>query len=227
MGSSISQNNKENSSKEKEDEDEEEDEDKDPGRKGQYGNSSDQERVLPDEDDEEELEYETDDTDSEEKMQAEESDKKEEEANEKQQNVNMENGKHDDIQNNDLEHEVHPVKKEEVDGNKEDRRNGKGMTDGTKERLSKEIIEGEEYETDEDTAQQEILAGEGEEKRVKGSISEQDTDGSKKSVIKKLKDRMVAARVGIHWENAKKGKHIEQKDEETQVEQVKQLCLSC
>ena len=226
MGSSISQNNKEKDSREREEEDEEEDEDRDPLRKGEDDDNSDEERVFPDDEDEE-FEYETEDTDSEEKMQAEESDKEEEEANEKQQDVNQENGKHDDIQNDDLEHEVNLVKKEEIDENKNKRQDwkdmneGKRMSDETDERSSKEIVEREGYELEEDTIKQAAECRDQEEdKKVKGS-SEQDTDGSKKSVIKKLKDKMVAARVGIHWENTKKGRHIDQKDEETQVEQVK------
>ena len=234
MGSSISQNNKEKASRETEVENkEEEDEGKDSGRNGDYGNHSAEERVSPDDEDEE-FEYETEDTDSEEKMQAEESDKKDEEGNEKQQNVKRDNDEHDDIQNDDLEEKVRPVKKEEMDESKdkrEDRSGGEMITDEPEERSSNEIIEREEYDMEEDTAhsQREISAAEGrikeEEKKVKGSNEQQDTDGSKKSVIKKLKDKMVAARVGIHWENVKKGKHIDQKDEETQVDQVNQLWI--
>ena len=216
MGSSISQNKNEKASREEEEEDEEE-------------------------------EYETEDTDNEEKMQAEEFDENEEEAIEKQRNVNENNDNQDDIQDNDLEHEVGAaVKKEvkeeddksrdeEMDEDKDDERDDL-KDDERGERSSNENIDREEYQRGEDKAKREISTAKENELEVS---SQEDDDGPKKSVIKKLKDKMVAARVGIHWENARK-KGADQssgpnqnarkdiadgkKDEETQVEeQVKQL----
>ena len=66
---------------------------------------------------------------------------------------------------------------------------------------------------------------------------EQESEEPKKSVIKRMKEKMVAAQVGIHWERVKKvdqkdkehvdEKHVDQKDEETQVEEQVRLCRCC
>ena len=59
-----------------------------------------------------------------------------------------------------------------------------------------------------------------------GSASLTNNDDSKKSVIKKLKEKMVAARVGIHWENARKKRAgqivADQKDEEKCEEKARE-----
>ena len=59
-------------------------------------------------------------------------------------------------------------------------------------------------------------------------------------MMKRMKEKMVAAQVGIHWERVKKHadqkdeehvdehvdeKHVDQKDEETQVEEQVRLCF--
>ena len=224
MGSTVSQDKKEKSSWEtEEDEDEEEDEHLDPGKK-EKDNSDEESDDLPDDDDGddvdddddegEEFESETEDTDTEEKMDAEEDDKKEGKALEKQ-NVHRND---DNITSNDIE------EKDEEDG-----RDAKETPSERKESPSKKILERDEDERGENQRELPTAAAKDEIKKVENSNGE----GRKKSVVGKLKEKMVAAHVGIHWENAGKRNRVNRKDEgtqvdpkkdqETQVEQVKEL----